>query len=116
MLQAWVTGSGRQVYCYQAGIIQKQHKKLDASTKKIRSSADTSARAIYQPMPPLFNYTSASRDLTLTDPDGRCALACGGGRGGPGVGRRGSARGGGTPGACGGGTPGVGAQGRAPGA
>ena len=55
MLQAWATGSGRQVYCYQAGIIQKQHKKLDASIKKIRSSADTSARAIYQPMPPLFS-------------------------------------------------------------
>ena len=34
MLQAWATGSGRQVYCYQAGIIQKQHKKLDASIKK----------------------------------------------------------------------------------
>ena len=33
MLQAWATGSGRQVYCYQAGIIQKQHKKLDASIK-----------------------------------------------------------------------------------
>ena len=75
MLQAWATGSGRQVYCYQAGIIQKQHKKLDASIKKIRSSADTSARAIYQPMPPLFSYTSASRDLTLTGPYGRCALA-----------------------------------------
>ena len=70
MLQAWATGSGRQVYCYQAGIIQKQHKKLDASIKKIRSSADTSARAIYQPMPPLFSYTSASRDLILTGPDG----------------------------------------------
>ncbi|XP_066373481.1 tapetal oleosin GRP-16-like [Miscanthus floridulus] len=53
-------------------------------------------------MPPLFNYTSASRDLTLTSPDGRCALACGGGTprvgargqgaGGPSAGRRGSAR------------------------
>jgi len=54
MNKTWVTGSGRQVY-YQAGIIQRQHKKLDASIKKIRSSADTSARAIYQPIPPLLS-------------------------------------------------------------
>jgi len=33
MNKTWVTGSGRQVY-YQAGIIQRQHKKLDASIKK----------------------------------------------------------------------------------
>jgi len=34
----------------------KAAQKIRCIHKKIRSSADTSARAIYQPMPPLFSY------------------------------------------------------------